>query len=108
MGVCQYYNFRSYIESADELVVKINRIDQVIEALELQMLSAAGMADVESYTLDDGQSVIKNTYRSPESIAQAITAFEVVKQRYVSRLTGGGVHQLVDKNSTAGYNPYIS
>lgn len=80
-----------YIESAESLLEKLNRYDQIIEALELEMLnSGAANAGIEEYTLDDGQVKIKMIYRDAMAIASAIDKFTYLRNKCYNSLNGHG------------------
>lgn len=77
-----------YIESATGLTERLARIEQIIEALELRQIAVIGNSDVEEYQLNDGQVNIRTIYRSAESIAAAIEAYEKLKQKLLNKLNG--------------------
>jgi hypothetical protein len=77
-----------YIQSVTDLQTRYTRLGQIITALETQMLLAATDTNIEEYSLDDGQVKIKTLYRSPDSIAKAINAFEVLQQKTFNKLNG--------------------
>lgn len=77
-----------YIVSANTKRERLIRINQIIEALELQQISAVANSDVDSYALNDGQIQISTKYRSPEQIAKAIEAYDKIKARLESDLEG--------------------
>ena len=77
-----------YIESASSKIERLNRIMQIIEALELRQVAVIGNADVEEYSIDDGQIKIKTIYRSSKQIADAIEAYEKLKQKLLNQLNG--------------------
>lgn len=78
-----------YIKSASTMLERINRIDQIILALELQVVNvAAGNSDIEEYSIDDGQVKIKTIYRSVDSITKAIHGFETLKNKLLNQLNG--------------------
>lgn len=88
-----------YIESFTQLSDKITAINRVIDALETSALNiAAGGDSVQEYQLNDGQTIIKEVYRSSAQIANAINAFEAIKQRYVNRLNGRVIRGVDSKN----------
>lgn len=81
-----------YIESATSLQERLARIDAILLALENRMIdSGAGTSNKESYSLDDGQVKISTQYRSIEEIANAITAFEKLRERILNKLNGRGM-----------------
>lgn len=47
-----------------------------------------GNSDIESYTLDDGQTKISTTYRNVESIIKAIVGFEALRDKLLNQLNG--------------------
>ena len=71
------------------MIERVNRIDQIITALELRVLDAgAGNSDIDEYSLDDGQIKIKTKYRSVDSMYTAIQGFEALKQKLLNKLNG--------------------
>ena len=78
-----------YINSATGLKDRIDRLDFIIQALELQVVNVgAGNSDVKSYTLDDGQTKISSEYQSMDSLVKAIEGFERLKERCLNQLNG--------------------
>ena len=86
-----------YILSTTNLINRVAKIDEVIDALLDRALLSAGQIDVDEYSLDDGQTKIRTSYRSHTQIAEAIKDFEKIKQQYQNRITGRIV-TLKDKN----------
>lgn len=99
-----YDSAKIYIESCTTLEAKIAGINLILDALESTALEAAGKGDVTEYSLDDGQTKIKTVYRSPMEVANAITAFETIKQRYVNKLNGRVVRMIDSKSFTRRRN----
>jgi hypothetical protein len=96
-----YYDSAAiYIQSRSTLRDKIIAIDKIIEALELQALTAAGNIDVSEYSLDDGQTRIKTMYRSGKDIADSILVFMRIREMYVNRLNGRKFRLLDSRNFT--------
>lgn len=78
-----------YITSASSKIERIDRLNSIITALELQIVNiGAGNSDVQSYSLDDGQTKIQTQYTSIESIVKAIEGFEKIKERLLNQLNG--------------------
>ena len=77
-----------YIQSATSLENRLERINNVIGALELLLLENIGNSGISEYNLDDGQIKIKTLYRSVTSISSAIDALEKQKQRLLNQLNG--------------------
>jgi hypothetical protein len=88
MSCTQYSCPDKYIYSTTDINERIKRIDDIIDALEQTELKAAINADIEEYQINDGQSVIKNVYRNPESIAIAVEKYEKRKQKLINRRNG--------------------
>ena len=87
-----------FIRSAADNKAKIVRIDAIIVALEDTMLKAAGTANFDEYSLNDGQVIIKTTYRNTEDVIKSIKSLEAVRQMYVNRLNGRHVRLVDGKN----------
>ena len=88
-----------YIINSTGLKDRYDRICAIIRALEDQQLAVVGNSDVESYTLDDGQTRINTTYRSALEIAKAIDQYERIKNRIQGELLGTRVVALRDANT---------
>lgn len=93
-----------YIESQTTLKAKIIAIDAVITALEAMALKAAATGNVDSYTLDTGQSKTTISYRNIDQLAMSLTSFERIRQTYINRLNGRGVRLVDGKNFTGRNN----
>lgn len=91
-----------YIESATSIKDKISRINAIITALETTALKAAANGNITEYSLDDGQTKIRTAYRNPMEVANSISAFEVIKQRYINKLQPRIVRLVDGKNFTNG------
>jgi hypothetical protein len=82
------YTISEYLQSKNSMAEKICAIDNLIDAMLLQMLDAIGNSGTSEYQLDDGQIKISTTYRSMADIQKGVGALEQLKQMYVNRLTG--------------------
>lgn len=82
------YTEYEYISCASSLADKIAKIDSIIAALEDTALKAASKGFVDEYELDDGQTKIRTSYRSPKAIYDAIKAYEQQRQYYLNKCTG--------------------
>lgn len=87
-----------YIQSASALKAKIVRIDAIIVALEDTMLKAASTGNFDEYSLNDGQVIIKTTYRNTEDVIRSIKSMEAVRQMYVNRLNKRHIRLVDSKN----------
>jgi hypothetical protein len=115
-----YTSFEKYIEAETDLMARIQRIDNIIIALENSMINAGTVQPgkdtaalnehTEEYSLDDGQTKIRTKYRNAnefiEATAAAINKFDFIKQKLIARLNNnrtGRVIRLVDsKNLNTG------
>jgi hypothetical protein len=90
-----------YIRSARNLEERINKIGQIIDALENTMLSAAGKGDIEEYSLDDGQTTIRTKYRDMNAIRLSIAGFDALQDRLIAKLNNrnGRVIRFVDSKN---------
>lgn len=89
-----------FIESATSLCDKIAKIDLVIDALLTNALKAALNDNIEEYSLNDGQTIIRTTYRGAREVAKSIKELETVKQIYVNSASLNGRNvRLVDSKS---------
>lgn len=90
-----------YIRSARNLEERINKIGQIIDALENTMLNAAGKGDIEEYSLDDGQTTIRTKYRDMNAIRLSIAGFDALQDRLIAKLNNrnGRVIRFVDSKN---------
>lgn len=94
-----YYDSAAlYIESATTTKAKITAIDAIITALLSLAATAATSENVSEYTLNDGLSVIKESYRGTEAILKSVKAYEQLKNTYLRRLNGSHI-RLVDEHN---------
>lgn len=101
-----YYDTAAiYIDSANSIADRIQRIDTIIDALLTNALVAAGKDRIEEWSLNDGQTIIREKYRSSVDIQKAIMAFEQIKQVYVNRCNGR-MTRLKDGKSINGSSYY--
>lgn len=87
-----FMNETIYIQSAADDYARLQRIESIIVALELQMLSSTANEPIQEYSLDDGQVKIRTMYRSIESMQKGIFVLEQMKNRLLNSLNG---HQIV-------------
>jgi hypothetical protein len=86
MGI--YLTCTDYIKCATSTQDKIEKINQIIDALEDSILEGALKANIEEYSLNDGQTTIKTVFRDISSIETAITALERRKNRLINKCVG--------------------
>ena len=83
-----FYTFVEYINCSANTKEKIARIDAIIEKLEDAELNGAANADIEEYSLDDGQTKIRTTYRDLANVEKTIQALYRRKQRLINNCIG--------------------
>jgi ribosome-associated translation inhibitor RaiA len=93
----EYYSVRDYLKSSTSKKDRVAKIDQIIDALEDQLLLGAEAADIEEYMVDSGQTKIKTIYRSPKAITDALDALERQRNRVVNK--GRRKKQARDQNN---------
>jgi hypothetical protein len=99
-GPIIYDSSAIYVQSAANKVERINRIDEILDALYIAAVTAAENDGVTDYFLNDGQVQIKSTYRSAEQVQKSIKAFEAMKQMYLNQLNGRMTRLVDGKNFT--------
>lgn len=102
------YTERCYITCSTTTQERIARLQQVIEALENQAINAAGNADLNSYSLNDGQIIIRTDYRNPTEIADAIEVYEKILIRLINRCSNTRIFTVRDARSLNIRNGYGS
>jgi hypothetical protein len=90
-----------YIRTGKNNKEKIDKIEQVIAALEVVMLDAATKENIEEYDLNDGQTKIRATYKGVKSIMAAIMSLETLKNYYINKTVGRQVRLVDEKNFRA-------
>lgn len=80
-----YYSTYSYIQDATDLLARINRMQDIIEAYENAILANATNAHIQEYSLDDGQSKIKTGYRSMKEFTDGLAGLDILLERLIQR-----------------------
>lgn len=93
-----YDSATSYVESCTTLQARIAAIDAIIDGLFTSALKAAEKGDVKEYWLNDGQVLIKTTYRNAEEVSKSILHFQKIRVMYENRLTGRAFRLVDGKN----------
>ncbi len=86
-----------------QLKLRVQRIEAIQDALMTSALTAASKGSNE-YQLNDGQTIIKMVYRTPEQISKAYEAFEKIKNEIVNQLNGRMVRLSDGRNFTGRGN----
>lgn len=87
-----------YVQSQTTLKAKVAAIDAIIDMLLATALDMAGKDDIQEYSLNDGQTIIKTIYKGSVSIASAIRDFQRIRNIYANQINGRMV-RLVDSRN---------
>jgi hypothetical protein len=90
---CNYSSISVFLESKKSVVDKISAINALIDSMIATMAdhaSGAG-ANIEEYSLDDGQVKIKTVYRSLADVQSGVASLEKMKQIYINRYNGRNI-----------------
>jgi len=93
------YNF---LQTSTSIVDKIAKLDLVIAGLYSTAEKDAGKDNIDEYSLDDGQTKIKYSYRGAEAVMKSIQSFEKLRDMYVvkyNKLNTGNVIRLMDSSN---------
>lgn len=93
-----YDNEALYVLSKTDAAAKIVAIDACIDALLTSVLVAAGKGAVSEYFLNDGQTVMKTVYRSPEAVIRSVELLRKLRQQYINDINPRQV-RLVSANN---------
>lgn len=89
-----YLKASAYVESCSTIKAKIAALNAIQDALLTTAMKAVETGHITQYSLNDGQTIIQETYRSAKEITEAYNGFETIKQMYINRL-GGRMTRLV-------------
>lgn len=102
-----YNSYIDFLAIKTDARAKIIAIDAIIDALLTTVLKAVEKGNISEYMLNDGQTIIKTTYRNVNEVIAAMAALDMVRQRYMNSITGR-VHRAVDGKNVQdwrrGYN----
>lgn len=87
-----------FIQSATSLKDKLAKINAIIDMLYTSALTAAGTANMQEYSLDDGQTKIRTVYKGTDQILKAIDVLERQKQTILNQLNGRITRSVDSKN----------
>lgn len=87
-----------YIASQSSINAKITAIDAIIDALLITAADSAANAGISEYSLNDGQTIIRTTYRGPDAIYTSIQSFQKLKIWYQNQSMGRVVRLVDSKN----------
>jgi len=77
-----------YIQSAESLIERYNRLSVIIEKMENSLINPEIDDSTEYFILDDGQSKITRAFRNPKEITSALERFDLLRKRILNQLNG--------------------
>lgn len=90
---------RLYIRGASSLQDKICRLDAIILAMMDEMLVSATGEGTSEYSLNNGQTIIKESKRSVAEMGKSVEELEALKNIYINEFNGHSV-RLVNHENT--------
>lgn len=99
-----YSSEKIYLDSCTSARAKITAIDNIIDVLMNTVLISVGNADVQEYMLNDGQTVIKTAYRSPEHVVRSVGALNILRTYYINQINNPARRLVDSKNFLTGNN----
>ena len=84
----EYCTISQYIESKTSLQAKIIAYDNLIEKMELTILTGIDTGGIIQTEVDDGFMKVRLNYRSVADMTQALAGLEMLRQRYINRHNG--------------------
>lgn len=97
-----YQSTYDYITKPTDLLIRINRIQTIIDTFENAIVANAANAHLQEYSLDDGQSKIRTGYRSMKELTDGLMGLDLLLQRLIVRynkFNNGSVIRLVDSKN---------
>lgn len=89
---CIYTNLKQYVTDSRTLEDRIHRIEQLIDAMILSTLNVVSddtyNPNVSEYQLNDGQMIVRTSYKTNSDVFASIQQLEKTKQIYVNQLNG--------------------
>jgi hypothetical protein len=94
-----YYDSEAvYVLSQTDALSKIAAIDNCIDVLLTSVLLSVGQATTQEYMLNDGQSIIKTIYRSPDQVIKSVSTLRMLRQQYINDVNPRQVRMVDAKN----------
>lgn len=85
MQAVEYDSIEKYITTSADNVTRIERVKNIIAAMELQMLAGvSGNGKYEEYNMDSGQTKIKVRYASLAVLAASLAQMQAYYQRLIA------------------------
>ncbi len=94
----EYTRAGLYLDTKSSITDKIKAVQSIIDALLVAAADSTSKTGIEEYTLDDGQTKIRQTYKSTEDIWKGIKAFETLKNYYISQRDGREMRVVPEQN----------
>jgi len=105
MEAVEYDSIEKYVESATTLEARIERVQLIISAMEIQALASPGTSGkFEEYSLDTGQTKVRTKYRNPQELQAAILAWDGLLQKLIARLNNQRTGRVVQLRDHKNFN----
>lgn len=93
-----YESEMKYVMDQAKGKARVDAIDALIDALLTTALEAVTNADVQEYMLNDGQTIIKKVYRSPDQIISTVTNLRKIRAAFIGDTLSRSVRLVDAKN----------
>lgn len=84
----KFYTISQYLATCTSLKERVDAIDLLITQHIAKAADAVGNADLQEYRLEDGQMLVRTTYRNSNDVFEGIAVLEKMKQMYLNQLNG--------------------
>jgi hypothetical protein len=95
-----YKTAGAYLETCASREAKIAALNEIQNALITTAMKAVQNGHISQYSMNNGQTIIQETYRSPAEVMEAYNKIEQIKQMLVNQ--GTRVVRLLDLRSFNG------
>lgn len=89
------YTPLQYVESATDIIAKINRLNDLIDLLLENSTNIIENSGIAEYDFDDSQVKIKTVYRSASDLTKDIFNLQKLRETYINQVNG---RQTISRN----------
>ena len=97
-SISEFVNSGNFTNRKDLYRDRIRKIDLVIDGLLTNALDAASTNNIEEFSLNDGQTVIKTIYNGADDVFKSITVAEKLRTFYQNMITGHATRMIDHKS----------
>ncbi len=80
----RYERAALYVQTAASFTDKIAKVDQILNGLLDLQIASIDSSNIESYTLNDGQTIISEKYQTQEQVTLAFDKWMLIKQKLIA------------------------